>query len=346
MLQALLSPRMDGPGAESVAYPKPGAVDPLRLPKAGVWSANFSWRRGVPEYEGNANDGGGSVGGPVLVGDTQTISMEPSSRGAIRFVLPIGAVAPTTAAKPRGIDGASQIPIPPKGARKSTAETMRLQALQNRGLPFGARFKTHLDTTTSLFVPPPTRYNPVRPSEGTPRVADFGAGGVLEREVASSGGATGAEVGPGSYVPRIDIGGLPQRAPHVRIIGKPPNFGIAAPTVAPGDYEPGPPTPGPSYGFSRGKRDVGLEVARAKVSTGTAEGLLAWAALEPELAKHGIATPKDPEKTLKTEMRRRQSMSAQNARATSPTVGRIGQGGKEEYLVNLAFSLGREPLKW
>ena len=328
-LQALLSPRTFA----TASYPKPSAIDVDSL-QHGVWSADFSWERGVVPQCGPIDESPGFAGDAAL-----QVWRPPPTQKPARLVLQMGNVAPCTASKPSavaaGTSGGHRKP-PKEPSRAEIKEAITRAALhQSRGLPFGKRTVNNNDKVSSMQAPPSTRYNPIRPDDKRSRAADFGAGGAIERAgaCASALGSTEAHVGPGSYSARQRAG--PGRAQHVRILGKPPVFSFHDPGPAAGDYDPVPPTSGRTGAFSRGKTGR-EEVKRAKVSTGPAPGLVAWNALEPKLVQAGVMeadTPRDRPPSVVVD-------------GQAPTSGGTLGRHKEEFFKHLAHSLGRDPPKW
>ena len=289
ILTALLSPRTFMP----VSYPKPACIDVSRL-EHGVWSADFSWARGVAVAAGNTVD---ASNGPASVGDLQDVLSLPTAKHTpSRLTLSVGAAAPSHAAIPSASVAAATPRAAPlfkgsalKAARMFIAEAQREEQPASAALPFGGRTKTYLDIETAWPTPPPSRYNPVR--VGAPRqpVFDFGAGGVLKRTSATNASGTDGNVGPGSYSTR-DVGAKAKHRPSTFIVGDPPALSFHQPSPAPGDFElPPHGNVAPCYSFARGKS--GREAVGGSVSLGASTGMMTWKALEPALVRAGALDP-------------------------------------------------------
>ena len=92
-LQALLSPRTFA----TASYPKPSAIDVDSL-QHGVWSADFSWERGVVPQCGPIDESPGFAGDAAL-----QVWRPPPTQKPARLVLQMGNVAPCTASKPSAV---------------------------------------------------------------------------------------------------------------------------------------------------------------------------------------------------------------------------------------------------
>ena len=357
VLAALLSPRLVGPGA-AASYPKPPAIDPDRV-AGGVWSADFSWRRGKTPSAGNDDPDSGGCGAPVVGGQHDLlVHSRPPPTGLTRLTLPMSAVAPHTAKRPPAAEAISQGSAaanhrrpPTCSSSKASAALTRAAAAAGKGLPFGQKLKTYLDMMPADETPPVTRYNPVSASARKVRETSFGAGGVLERTAISARGtATTPDVGPGTYgMPR----GAKLATPHARIVGKPPVHSQREPTPAPGDFEPNivhPPGEGGALSargafFARAKtgRD---QVATVNVPHGPAQGLLMWEAVEPALVRAGLADKGGGGGGGGAYGGGRRGRAAADAAATPSALPAGGRGDKEDYYRRLAKELGREPPAW
>ena len=272
LLTALLSPRTFMPNS----YPKKAAID-TNLPY-GVWSADFSWRRGEVPSAGNA----AATSGPGTAGENALrITPSPPRRPAPRMVLGLGTAAPHSAAV-RSVVAASA----GSGDHSERMTSSRPHDGADRSgasLPFGQRRPAAL--ALQWATPPATRYTPSCPADRRPRVVDFGAGALAHRTSAVKETANGPDIGPGTYTPRSSA--TSARAPQTRMAGPQPSLAFHEPTPAPGDVDVYPPTPAPTYSFARAKSGR-MDAPRGKVAIAPSVGLAAWAAVEPTLVRAGV----------------------------------------------------------
>ena len=128
-----------------VSYPKPPAVATDQL-DYGVWSADFSWRRGVVPQCGQPDSR------PISIGDSSLhLHRPPPVHAVTRQVLQIGAVAPCTASKPSAAKSTTGgTPRKPPSRKQIMHEIERSAAGPLIGLPFGQRTTTNYDKETHM----------------------------------------------------------------------------------------------------------------------------------------------------------------------------------------------------
>ena len=281
------------------AYPKPPCI---RNPDGGMWSADFSWARGVPVGFQNAMPGGTNAAGPQVIGDLRDhheFHKAPAQQ-PLRLTLSLGAAAPVHAATPTAAEAAKSPRSAPvyKGSPQKAAHSLIQKALREANLdgrpamPFGQRTTTYLDIEAAWPTPPPNRYNPpIGHHERRARVSDFGAGGgVVKRTAATNSTGTDINIGPGTYRPNYPAD---KRTPRATIIGAsvPAAIEDHVKNLGPGAYDlPAPDqTPGarvpPAYSFSSAPTGRGVT---GLGGTGPSQGLMVWTTLVPKLVKAGV----------------------------------------------------------
>ena len=279
------------------AYPKPPAVQPTAL-ATGVWSADFSWRRGDSSY--SREGAGAAAASPIAVGDAELcIASREPVQVPPRLTLSIGAVAPFAASisapgsarcAPALIESGTA-----KSARQAIANTERCSKQaesQHFGCtPFGKRTAV-VGISGGVPTPSPTRYDIPQPPGRRAPVVNVGIGGTVRRISSSnSTGASSDRVGPGTYSPRHNA--IDRNVASAKVKGRVVTDECSTSVPGPGTYTPSETSEATArvHTFSRASTARPTSQSVNEVRMGASTGLFEWRALVPALIKAGAMQP-------------------------------------------------------